>query len=45
MPPAKLAELYFLRRGRLVFRFVPDGACWDDLKFDKEIDGCKRVQV
>jgi peptidoglycan hydrolase-like protein with peptidoglycan-binding domain len=45
VPPEKLAELYFLRRGNLVFRSVPGGACWEDLKFDKAVDGCKRVQV
>ena len=42
----KLAELYFQRKGRLVFRFEPNGhTCWQDLKFDKETKGCKRVQV
>ena len=44
--PDKLSELYFQRKGRIVFRFEPDaGTCWQDLKFDKETKGCKRVQV
>ncbi len=45
--PAELADLYFKRQGNLVFRFNPatDGACWNDLKFDKpDAAGCQRVQ-
>jgi hypothetical protein len=41
----KLANLYFARSGKLVFRATPGGTCWEDLKFDKpDKDGCKRVQ-
>lgn len=43
--PEVLADLYFKRSGNLVFRFVPGGPCWNELKFDKATGGCKRVQV
>jgi len=43
--PAKLASLYFNRSGKLIFRFVPGGTCWEDLKFDQAVEGCRRVQV
>jgi peptidoglycan hydrolase-like protein with peptidoglycan-binding domain len=42
--PERLADLYFARQGNLVFRFVPGGACWEDLRFDQATDGCQRVQ-